>query len=95
MNQNSSTKYEHPDFYKSPLGTVYAKKREITYPHLYAVFLLDSHNTSWFYIREDGTCYWEHTRKDKDKVTVDADNLQMDLFGKPILSKEFIMKAVL
>ena len=28
-------------------------------------------------------------------VTEDADQLQMDLFGKPILTKEFIMKAIL
>ena len=83
------------NFYRSPLGTVYEKKFKKTYPHLYAVFLLDSHNTSWFYMREDGTCYWEHSRKDKDKVTKDADNLQMDLFGKPNLSKEFIMTAIL
>ena len=82
------------NFYRSPLGTVYEKKSEKTYPHLYAVFLLDSHNTSWFYIREDGTCYWEHTRKDKDKVTNDADNLQMDLFHKPNLSKEFVMREI-
>ena len=46
-------------------------------------------------MREDGTCYWEHSRKDKDKVTKDADNLQMDLFGKPNLSKKFIMTAIL
>ena len=83
------------NFYRSALGTVYEKNPKKTYPHLYAVFLLDSHNTSWFYIREDKTCYWEHTRKDKDKVTEDADNLQLDIFGEPILSKDFIMKAIL
>jgi len=83
------------NFYRSALGTVYEKNPKKTYPHLYAVFLLDSHNTSWFYIREDKTCYWEHTRKDKDKVTEDADNLQLDIFGEPILSKEFIMNAIL
>ena len=83
------------NFYRSPLGTVYEKKYEKTYPHVYAVFLIDSHNTSWFYIRKDGTCYWEHKRKDKDIVTEDADNLQMDLFGKPMLSKEFILNAIL
>ena len=94
MNQNSSTNYEHPDFYKSPMGVVYEKNPKKTYPHLYGVFLLDSHNTSWFYIREDNTCYWEHTRKDKDKVTTEADNLQLDLFGKPILSKDFIMTEI-
>ena len=90
-----SNEYNHPDFYKSPMGVVYEKKPKITYPHLYAVFLLDSHNTSWFWIRKDRTCYWEHTRKDKDKVTEEAEGLQLDLFGKPILSKEFIMKAIL
>ena len=87
--------YDHPNFYKSGLGTVYEKNPKKTYPHLYSVFLLDSHNTSWFYVREDGTCYWEHTRKEKDKVTVEADGVQLDLFGKPDLTKEFIMKAIL
>ena len=85
----------NPNFYRTPLGTVVEKNPKKTYPHLYGVFLLTSHDTSWFWIREDGTCYWEHTRKDKDKVTVEADGLQLDLFGEPILSKEFIMEAIL
>tara|TARA_Y100001954_G_scaffold157887_1_gene167631 strand:+ start:259 stop:531 length:273 start_codon:yes stop_codon:yes gene_type:complete len=85
----------NPNFYRTPLGTVVEKNPKKTYPHLYGVFLLTSHDTSWFWVREDGTCYWEHTRKDKDKVTVEADGLQLDLFGEPILSKEFIMEAVL
>ena len=84
-----------PNFYRTPLGTVVEKNPKKTYPHLYGVFLLTSHDTSWFWVREDGTCYWEHTRKDKDKVTVEADGLQLDLFGEPILSKEFIMEAIL
>tara|TARA_Y100001935_G_C17004878_1_gene360055 strand:- start:239 stop:511 length:273 start_codon:yes stop_codon:yes gene_type:complete len=85
----------NPNFYRTPLGTVVEKNPKKTYPHLYSVFLLTSHDTSWFWVREDGTCYWEHTRKDKDKVTVEADGLQLDLFGEPILSKEFIMEAIL
>ena len=85
----------NPNFYRTPLGTVVERNPKKTYPHLYGVFLLTSHDTSWFWVREDGTCYWEHTRKDKDKVTVEADGLQLDLFGEPILSKEFIMEAVL
>ena len=89
------SEYNNPNFYKSAMGVVYEKKPKKTYPHLYSVFLLSSHDTSWFYIREDGTCYWEHTRKDKDKVTVEADGVQLDLFGKPNLSKELIMKAIL
>ena len=89
------SEYNHPNFYKSAMGVVYEKKPKKTYPHLYSVFLLDSHNTSWFYVREDGTCYWEHTRKDKDKMTVEADGVQLDLFGKPNLSKELIMKSIL
>ena len=84
-----------PRFYRLPGGTVVEKNPKKTYPHLYGVFLLTSHDTSWFWVREDGTCYWEHTRKDKDKVTVEADGLQLDLFGEPILSKEFIMEAIL
>ena len=89
------SEYNHPNFYKSPMGTLYEKNSERTYPHLYSVFLLNSHNTSWFYVREDGTCYWEHTRMDKDKVTIEADGVQLDLFGKPNLSKELIMKSIL
>ena len=89
------SEYNNPNFYKSAMGVVYEKKPKKTYPHLYSVFLLDSHNTSWFYVREDGTCYWEHTRKEKDKVTVEADGVQLDLFGKPNLSKELIMKSIL
>ena len=89
------SEYNNPNFYKSAMGVVYEKKPKKTYPHLYSVFLLDSHNTSWFYVREDGTCYWEHTRKDKDKMTVEADGVQLDLFGKPNLSKELIMKSIL
>tara|TARA_Y100000766_G_scaffold236035_1_gene211623 strand:+ start:431 stop:703 length:273 start_codon:yes stop_codon:yes gene_type:complete len=85
----------NPNFYRTPLGTVVEKNPKKTYPHLYGVFLLTSHDTSWFWVREDGTCYWEHTRKDKDKVTVEADGLQLDIFGEPILSKEFIMEAIL
>ena len=69
------------------------RKRE--YPHLYAVFCLDSHNPSYFYIREDGTYYWLHCRKGKDDIEVNADIIQMDMFGKPDLSKDFIMKAIL
>jgi len=62
---------------------------------LISVFCLDSHNTSFFYKREDGTYYWLHSRKNKDDVYVDADMLQLDLLGDIILSKEFIMKAIL
>ena len=52
-------------------------------------------NLSYFYIREDGTYYWLHCRKGKDDTEVDADNIQIDMFGKPNLSKDFIMKAIL
>ena len=88
------SEYNHPDFYKSPMGTLYQKNPKKTYPHLYSVILLDSHNTSWFWVREDGTCYWQHTRKDKDMVTVEADGIQLDLFGQPILTKEFILRHI-
>ena len=68
-------------------------KRE--YPYLYAVFCLDSHNTSYFYVREDDTYYWLHSRKDKDDLEVDANDIQLDMFGKPDLSNEWILKEIL
>ena len=69
--------------------------RKITNPHVVALFTLDSHNTSYFYKREDGTYYWHHCRKDKDDIYRDADIIQLDLLGDPILSKDFIMKEIL
>ena len=60
------------------------------------VFLLDSHNTSYFWRREDNTYYWQHCRKElDDDLFVDAHGLQLDLFGKPILDKDFIMTEIL
>ena len=67
----------------------------MTDPSLLHVACLDSHNTSYFYKREDGTYYWLHARKNKDDVEVDADLIQLDMLGDRILSKEFIMKAIL
>ena len=64
-------------------------------PSLLHVACLDSHNTSYFYKREDGTYYWHHCRKDKDDIYRDADIIQLDLLGDPILSKDFIMKEIL
>ncbi len=62
---------------------------------LIAVFTLDSHNTSYFWKKEDNTYYWQHCRKDaEDDVLVDADGLQLDLFNDPILTKEFIFNAI-
>ena len=59
-------------------------------------FLLDSHNTSYFWKREDNTYYWQHSRKHlDDDLFVDADGVQLDLFGKPDLTKQFIMDAIL
>ena len=56
---------------------------------------LDSHNTSYFGRREDGTYYWQHCRKNaEDDVFVDADGFQLEMFGNPVLSKDFIMKAI-
>ena len=57
------------------------RKRE--YPHLYAVFCLDSHNTSYFYIREDGTYYWLHARKDADDLEIDAKDIHCLLYTSP------------
>ena len=68
--------------------------RKITYPNLIAVFCLDSHNTSYFYKREDGTYYWLHCRKNKEDLKIDADMLQLDMLGDIILSKEYIMKSL-
>tara|TARA_X000000368_G_scaffold364464_1_gene310159 strand:+ start:99 stop:299 length:201 start_codon:yes stop_codon:yes gene_type:complete len=62
---------------------------------LISVVCLDSHNTSFFYKREDGTYYWLHSRKNKDDVYVDADMLQLDLFGDIILTNEQVMKEIL
>ena len=67
----------------------------MTDPSLLHVACLDSHNTSYFYKREDGTYYWLHCRKNKDDVEVDVDQLQLDVFGDPILSNEFILKEIL
>jgi len=67
----------------------------MTYPSLLHVACLDSHNTSYFYKREDGTYYWLHCRKNKDDVEVDVDQLQLDMFGDPDLSNEHIMKEIL
>ena len=69
--------------------------RKVTYPCVLHVACLDSHNTSYFYKRENGTYYWLHARKNKDDVEVDADQVQLDLFDDPILSNEFILKAIL
>ena len=66
----------------------------MTDPSLLHVICLDSHNTSFFYKREDGTYYWHHSRKDKDDVFVDADEIQLDFFDDPILSRDFIMKSI-
>ena len=60
-----------------------------------AMFTLDSHNTSYIYRREDGTYYWQHCRKNaEDDLFVDADELQLELLGNPVLSKEFVLKAI-
>ena len=61
-----------------------------------AMFTLDSHNTSYLYRREDRTYYWQHCRKEaEDDIFVDADGLQLDMLGDPVLSKEWILKAIL
>ena len=70
--------------------------RKVRYPCVIHVVCLDSHNTSFFYKREDGTYYWHHSRKNKDDVYVDADELQLDLLGgDPILDRDYIMKSIL
>ena len=64
-------------------------------PSLLHVACLDSHNTSYFYKREDGTYYWLHCRKNKDDVEVDADRIQLDMFGDPDLSNDYILTEIL
>ena len=68
--------------------------RKVTYPCVLHVACLDSHNTSYFYKRENGTYYWLHARKNKDDVEVDADELQLDMLGDIILSNEYILKSI-
>ena len=85
----------NPNFYLSPQGVCYEKNPKPKYPQVIAVFLLSSHDTSWLYRREDGTYYWQHHRKnEEDDRFVDAEGIQLTLFGSPELSKEFIMKAL-
>ena len=85
-----------PKFYRSPQGVVYEKNPKPKYPKVYAVFLLSSHDTSWLYCREDGSYYWHHHRKEREEdLLIDANGLQLDLFGKPILTKKFIMDEIL
>ena len=61
-----------------------------------AMFTIDSHNTSYLYRREDNTYCWQHCRKEaEDDLFVDADELQLDLFGKPILKREWILESIL
>ena len=71
-----------------------APNRKIEYPQVLHVLCIDSHNTSFFYEREDGTYYWLHARKNKDDVEVDVDGLQLDLFGEAILTRELLDKAI-
>ena len=68
--------------------------RNIEYPQVLHVLCIDSHNTSFFYEREDGTYYWLHARKNKDDVEVDVDGLQLNLFGEAILTRELLDKAI-
>ena len=61
-----------------------------------AMFTIDSHNTSYLYRREDRTYYWQHCRKEaEDDLFVDADGLQLDMLGDPVLSNEWILESIL
>mgnify|MGYP003324060259 CR=1 FL=1 len=83
MTGDNVTEYE-----KRALDPCWQHKQECI-----AMFTLDSHNTSYLYCREDGTYYWQHCRKEaEDDIFVDADGLQLDLLGDPVLSKEWILK---
>ena len=86
----------NPNFYLSPQGVCYEKNPKPKYPQVVAVFLLSSHDTSWLYCRENGSYYWHHHRKEREEdLLIDANGLQLDLFGKPILTKKFIMDEIL
>ena len=65
----------------------------MTDPSLLHVACIDSHNTSYFYKREDGTYYWLHARKNKDDVIVDADELQLNMLGDVELTNDQILEA--
>ena len=65
----------------------------MTDPSLLHVACIDSHNTSYFYKREDGTYYWLHARKNKDDLIVDADELQLDMLGDVELTNDQIREA--
>ena len=66
------------------------------YPYAVALFTIDSHNTSYFYKRENGTYYWHHCRKNQDDIYTEAEELQLNLFGEdPILPTDYIMKEIL
>ena len=55
---------------------------------------LDSHNTSYFYRREDGTYYWQHCRKNaEDDVFVDANDFQLNCLELH-LSNEYLLREI-
>ena len=86
MTGDSVTEYE-----KRALDPCWQPKQKCV-----AMFPLDSHNPSYLYRREDNTYYWQHCRKEaEDDIFIDADQIQLDMFGDPYLSKDFIMKAIL
>ena len=61
-----------------------------------AMFPITSHDTSYLYRREDNTYYWQHCRKEaEDDLFVDANGLQLDMFGKPDLPIDWIRKEIL
>ena len=60
------------------------------------MFPIDSHNTSYLYLREDGTYYWQHCRKEaEDEIFIDADGLQLDILGDPVFSDEWILGSII
>ena len=45
--------------------------------------------------REDGTYYWQHCRKNaEDDIFVDANDFQLELFGTPHLSNEYLLREI-
>tara|TARA_B100000214_G_scaffold98160_1_gene68364 strand:- start:256 stop:519 length:264 start_codon:yes stop_codon:yes gene_type:complete len=58
---------------------------------LISLFPITSHDTSYLWRKEDGSYYWQHAwKKAEDDIFVDVNNLQLDMFGTPHLSDDWV-----